>query len=353
MSTVAEISEQALATYLLRQVGLGEVRSVQPLPGGRNNRVFRLEATSGTYLLKRYYWDPADSRDRLGNEFAFLEHAARNGCRMTPRPIFADRSAHAALMEFVVGARIGLEDVDAATIEQACEFFRQTNTVAARAGAAAMPRASEACFSMAEHVATTQRRVDRVQQAGGDDAIAAAVIELVRDRLTLMWEEVKLQIAAGWPDLAGREAPLAATERCLSPSDFGFHNSLREAGGGIRFLDFEYAGWDDPAKLICDFANQPDMILPRALSDRFCAAAIAQFDESAALARRVEALEPLYQIKWACICLNDFLPSGRRRFEFAPGKDADHRQRREFQLSQARRMLDRVASTPAPVATPL
>ena len=51
--------------------------------------------------------------------------------------------------------------------------------------------------------------------------------------------------------------------------------------------------------------------------------------------------------------LNDFLPSGRRRFEFAPGKDADHRQRREFQLGQARRMLDRAALAPAPLGTPL
>ena len=43
-------------------------------------------------------------------------------------------------------------------------------------------------------------------------------------------------------------AALPKETRCLSPSDFGFHNALLEATGKLRFVDFEYAGWDDPAK---------------------------------------------------------------------------------------------------------
>ncbi len=47
--------------------------------------------------------------------------------------------------------------------------------------------------------------------------------------------------------------PLAANCRrmkfIVSPSDFGFHNALLDDGGAISFLDFEYSGRDDPAKL--------------------------------------------------------------------------------------------------------
>ena len=32
-------------------------------------------------------------------------------------------------------------------------------------------------------------------------------------------------------------------ERCISPSDFGFHNALVDERGIVRFLDFEYSGW--------------------------------------------------------------------------------------------------------------
>ena len=50
--------------------------------------------------------------------------------------------------------------------------------------------------------------------------------------------------------------------RTLSPSDFGFHNTLRRPDGELAFLDFEYFGWDDPAKTITDFLLHPGMQLP-------------------------------------------------------------------------------------------
>ena len=37
----------------------------------------------------------------------------------------------------------------------------------------------------------------------------------------------------------------------------------------LRFLDFEYAGWDDPAKLIGDFFCQPAIPAPHSEFERF------------------------------------------------------------------------------------
>src|SRR6185503_11886129 len=45
----------------------------------------------------------------------------------------------------------------------------------------------------------------------------------------------------------------------LSPSDFGYHNAVLADDETVRFFDFEYAGWDDPAKLVCDFFNQVEV----------------------------------------------------------------------------------------------
>ena len=58
--------------------------------------------------------------------------------------------------------------------------------------------------------------------------------------------------------------PLDTQESVLSPSDFGFHNALLGPDGKLCFIDFEYAGWDDPAKLICDFFCQPQTPVPQA-----------------------------------------------------------------------------------------
>ena len=60
------------------------------------------------------------------------------------------------------------------------------------------------------------------------------------------------------------ERPLDQQDRCLSPSDFGFHNALAQ-GETVRFIDFEYAGWDDPAKTVCDFFHHPGVPVPDVL----------------------------------------------------------------------------------------
>ena len=63
-----------------------------------------------------------------------------------------------------------------------------------------------------------------------------------------------------WPDDIGFEKRIPRTQQILSPSDFGFHNVIKTKQG-LRFIDFEYFGWDDPVKLITDFIWHPAMDL--------------------------------------------------------------------------------------------
>ena len=132
-------------------------------------------------------------------------------------------------------------------------------------------------------------------------------------------------------------------ERCLSASDFGFHNSLLQADGSVRFVDFEYAGWDDPSKLICDFCNQPDVLLDSSLSVIFRRAVIHHNPRPEALQKRFSALEPLYQIKWSCICLNDFLKAGQARHQFTQGQLVDQLNLRDHQDGPAQGKIPELA----------
>ncbi|HRD75978.1 MAG TPA: aminoglycoside phosphotransferase family protein, partial [Hyphomicrobiaceae bacterium] len=102
--------------------------------------------------------------------------------------------------------------------------------------------------------------------------------ELVKKRLVPAWQRVRARIEQGAVraslDLA---RPLDHHEQCLSPSDFGFHNALSDAGR-VTFIDFEYAGRDDPAKLASDFCCQPEIPVPAEQHEAFVTA----------LARRLE-----------------------------------------------------------------
>jgi len=96
--------------------------------------------------------------------------------------------------------------------------------------------------------------------------------------------------------------------RTLSPSDFGFHNAIRRQDGSLAFVDFEYFGWDDPAKTVVDFLLHPGMTLPETLKKRFAGRFLRAFAFVPGLAARARLVYPLFGLKWCLILLNDFLP---------------------------------------------
>src|SRR5262249_22829926 len=134
---------------------------------------------------------------------------------------------------------------------------------------------------------------------------------------------------------------LCRSDRRVSPSDFGFHNALLGPDGTMKFIDFEYAGWDDPAKTICDFFCQPERPVPMEFWGLFHEAIARHIGDPDRLRRRVELLLPVYRLKWCCIMLNEFLPAGSQRRRFAGGDDeADRKQR---QLAKVRRAAADIA----------
>jgi hypothetical protein len=291
------------AVSLLANIGKPSPQSVAPLPGGRNNRVWRVDCGGETFLLKHYFWSPSDPRDRLGQEWAFLEFLKSIPNNKAPAPLAKNSSERFALLEFIYGEPP--EHISESEILDAAEFLNSINS--ARSHGGHLPAVSEACFSIDSHLATTARRVENITRIPCATPDHAAAIEFVRTTLAPLWQEVRTRIERNPAPFRASELP--ASSRCLSPSDFGFHNALRQPDGSLRYVDFEYAGWDDPAKTLIDFTNQPDRILPEPLANLFLEKTIPQLPGPSDLYERIQILTPLYQLKWACICLNPFLPN--------------------------------------------
>jgi len=334
---------------LAASAGIGAVRAVAPMAGGANNRVFRVEAEAGAFLLKSYFRHPDDPRDRLGTEFAFSRFAWANGVRCVPQPLASDPAAGLGLFEFVFGRSLQNTVAGEPAVDQAIDFFRTLNHARHDPAAAALPPASEACFSLDDHFGTIGRRVDRLKSIAVGAVVDLAAAGYVETELVPAWRQVfatarAAAAACGLP----LERPLAPAHRCLTPSDFGFHNALLANDGRLRFIDFEYAGWDDPAKLICDFFCQPAVPAPPQAFDRFAAAVAAAFPDPAVHLARASLLLPVYRVKWACIMLNEFLPVGGSRRAFA-GTTAEQETRKASQLAKARTALEIVSPTRAPL----
>jgi Phosphotransferase enzyme family len=307
-----------LARRLTTEAGRDGARALSRLAGGRNNQVFRLDTENGKPLvLKRYFSDPRDTRDRLGAEWNFIAHAWSRGIRVVPEPLACDAAEQTGLYSFVAGRKLDASELKPAHVDAAIDFVLAVNE---RPRPTLAP-GSEACFSLAEHIATVERRVSRLATLNRSAPHAEETQHLVSDKLFPAWTAVKARIARG-ADAAGvaMDQVLAAEDCCLSPSDFGFHNALVDDEGVVTFLDFEYAGRDDPAKLVSDFFCQPEVPVPLSLHAYFIDRMAEGLGLDAAGIARCRLLLDAYQIKWTCIILNDFLPLGAARRAFADSR---------------------------------
>jgi hypothetical protein len=302
---------------------------VIPVSRGGNNRLYRVVTADRVLALKSYPCPDDDARDRLGTEYDALSFLHTLGEDAVPAPVAISRPMRAALYRWIDGEPITAPV--AGDIDAALAFLHRVHGYRQSGAASALPLASEACLSAAELLRQISVREQRLRglvscDRGLDDFLQRFAV--LRSRL---FESVG----------RGSEDELSLEFRTLSPSDFGFHNALRDRGGRVVFLDFEYFGWDDPVKLTADFLLHPGMALDRAARRRFAdgmgAIHSADPDFRARLGRQL----PLYALRWCLILLNEFLPGHRARRAVAGGGDNAAAKLR--QLAKAEAMLGGIA----------
>lgn len=330
------------AERLLHSHRVGRPQALVPLAGGANNRVYRVDAGGGRFLVKAYFRHTDDPRDRFAAERAFYEFAAAAAARSVPAPLVWDPELRAALFEFVDGVKLRPGEVNAEHVRQAAGFLASLNHPKRRA-VAVLPDASEACFSIEEHLSVVDRRIKRLRALEPEEEVDHEARSFVLEHLAPTWAHIRsgIEREARARRLDGTR-PLAASERCVSPSDFGFHNALLEPPGTLRFFDFEYAGWDDAAKAVCDFFCQPQVPVPADYWGEIVASA-ASGEAVEGVDQRSRLLLPAYQIKWCCIRLNEFLRVDRARRSFSAGARSVGARKRE-QLDRAREALARISA---------
>ncbi len=276
---------------------------------GRNSEVSLLSNTDGQWILKNYYRHSSDKRDRLGTEFGFLMFLENAGIHGVAHPLGMDHALHCALYSFLAGQRPG--PITSAHITKAATFIGDINRFRNDAGAVVLPMAADACFSWQDHFDLIETRIDRLMRVEPVSALENEAHAFVKEQLLPLClrhkEELMLEIE---PSQLAEPLPFEA--RIISPSDFGFHNTL-ENEGLLSFVDFEYAGWDDPAKLICDFICQPELPVFESQGRQFREELLLHLLHPETIRHRVERLLPLHRLKWCCILLNEFRVENRKR----------------------------------------
>lgn len=295
----------------------GEIDVLEILNGGKNNQTYKLVLRGGNrYVVKKYFHHAEDLRDRQNSEFLFATYASKVCPDYVAKVYCQDQSIKATLFEFIEGDAISPGGVDTMEVNCAINFINALNTTASKSDAAALPEASEACFSVKEHLDLVESRVVALQAVISEhlDHESSKFI----DELSQFWASLKdLIITEAKALRIDINSRLALEDKCISPSDFGFHNAIKDRNNNVRFIDFEYAGWDDPAKLVGDFFAQLAVPVPEEFSEKFIDSIALNFSDVQGFKMRAKLLMPVYQIKWCCIALNVFLPAHLSRRQFS------------------------------------
>jgi hypothetical protein len=284
----------------------GETPLAVTLAGsGANSRIFRVEGPGGAVALKSYPARSGDTRNRQDVEWRALAFLRANGLRCVPARLARDESARFTALSWIDGAPVAAPTDH--EVEAAMDFIAAVFALSDQPGAADFPPASEACLSAGEILRQVEDRLARFAPHPALDAFLA--------------ERFRPALAAARAGIPARslDAPLPPGDRRLIPADFGFHNALRTGDGGLVFIDFEYFGWDDPAKLVADMLLHPGFRLTPHQKTKVVARATASLATDADFAGRLGRTLPLYRLRWCLILLNAF-----RRDRLAEGgRDQD------------------------------
>jgi hypothetical protein len=311
----------------------GKIKSVTQLPGRGNSRIFQVLANSDTtFALKSYPDLLIDPRPRLRNEVracCFLEHLG-----LTPRSIAHDEGLNLGLFEWIDGSA---PDVIKTThIDQALTFVENLHELNHNCYND-FSGASEACFSAAQLFSQVRQRIQKLELINNLE-----LQNFLRTSIKPLWKEIQEWSMSKWP-APSFERDLTQSKQTLSPSDFGFHNSLDRPNGSLCFVDLEYFGRDDPVKLIADFLWHPAMDLKREHKIRWLCGTFAIFDHDPDILQRFRAAWPVYGLRWALIILNEYRQdSWKKRVHAKQELQQVRKKIQERQLKKAAEVCGRI-----------
>lgn len=281
-----------------------EVIYFKKLREGRNSFSFLLNDYDKKYFLKIFKKNDINYHDRIESELSFSSFLTINEFDNIPKIVLYDKNNSWILYKWIDGNVI--KKISKFHVETLLQFLKNINNPKFKINY--LPYACESCFSLIDHKNLIYERIDNTLRIINqiklkdceNEAIMSQLIDDIQERID--------RINISFDNISKSKCnflnhKLMDYQRLLSPSDVGFHNIL-ENQGKLYFVDFEYAGIDDPFKLISDLVLQPDNSIPNKyinLLKEF----INKFKKDITLfEKKLSVSLDLYSLKWTCIILN-------------------------------------------------
>ncbi|EMM85283.1 phosphotransferase enzyme family protein [Leptospira santarosai str. 2000027870] len=285
-------------TYFKNEFNLPELKNAYWCEGQGNSRIAYLETLDSTKFALKLY--PSDSEhNRLNSEFFGFKLLQENFIRNVPEPIDYNERLNCGIYSWIEGEKI--LSSSKMGLDAMLNMMKSLSLITKSELPYKISRASASCFSGLDIENQIQRRLKSLYSATESHENLKSFLEMdlipFKDFL-INWVKKK------WGGEESYNSPISKEFLILSPSDFGFHNMLKNKNGEFIFLDFEYFGWDDPVKLIVDVSFHPAMNLQEDERTYWRKGMFSIFGDS--LEKKYEVTWAMYSLCWCLILLNEF-----------------------------------------------
>ena len=270
---------------------------VKEISKGGNSNTFYIEGNNQKKLIKLY--NNELGRNRQLREKLAYDFLKKNKINEVPKLLNCNEQDGYSIFKWIEGEEIKRNNINKDYIKQAAMFIIKLSSLSKNKKFNHIPNASAACFDInqiksqiSERIVSfkTQRKKNKKLDSFFKKKFIPVKNKIFRKVIN---KSLKFQ----------NDQNFYTYKRILSPSDFGFHNSMI-VKKRLIFFDFEYFGWDDPVKLISDFYFHPGSNLSRSQKDLWLQLMINHFGEI--IKKRLFLFMPLYGILWSLIMLNIF-----------------------------------------------
>ena len=282
-----------------------KVKNFSNLTTGINSSTFKIEGYEKKYLLKIYNSSKVNPINRLEHENRFLNFLKACKFENVPQIISTNKKENWLLMSWIEGKKI--TEVNYDLCKEYLSFLVDIQKFRGIPVAKFILPASEAYFHFKGHIKSINHRILLLEEKQQELLnLKEDSFKTLKNFLDKVKSEINYLKLFQNDKNIDMDYILPEENRIISQSDVGFHNMLL-GKNYVYFFDFEYAGWDDPAKLFADLLMQPDYNIPIKYLDIFDQYLKDFIFKENYNSDRLMFMLKLIRIKWSLIIMNPIL----------------------------------------------
>ena len=300
-----------------------------------NNKLYKVSNDSKSeILLKKYFKNTLDKRNRGKTEYFALTTLHKNGITTIPTPYYFDDENQFAFYSFEPGSTIAHRTPSSQHLISINDFLAKIINLSQNINKKKFAPAAYPRFKINDYITFLEDRIDLIIEGSSKNILFREVNKFAIDQLLPFKDELIVKLKNDCKQLGLKiNVSIPKNELILSPSDFGLHNMLLTKEK-LTIIDFEYFGLDDPVKLLADFFHH----VGQTLDDKFKYSILDHFIQSHphgdSLLKRLKAIIDLVSFEWILIVLNIVTPGVLERRSFGGENNMDLLLQERFENAQ-------------------